>query len=631
MEQGGVLALALAVIYVPGLLIALAMRLRGLSLASAAPGISVGLYALLAILFPWVGVRWTIWSAVVGSGIAVVLFWCAALLARQSDRVSEAAPPRGRALITAGVVIGAGLNAARLMTYVGRPDAISQTNDAVFHLNALRWIAETGSASSFDISRMVGSHSFYPGAWHAVTSLLTEGIAEAPTAVNMVSLVIVAAIWPIGIAMLARGLGVGTRVVAFTAALSSGMYAFPQLMFEWGVLYPYALSLALAPGIIGLVIAAVRSERSHGPGLIRLGVLAALSLAGIALSQPSTILLVGLMVLICLSADYLHRTPHGRLEGVILVSGWGILALVWMFFTFITGSVVWRAYRSVPGAVLDVLVNGQSLTPPSLGISILMVCGVVVSLRERRWRWLVFAWGLLSTMYVIGVATDLPLVKRILTGAWYGDSFRLAAIVPIAVIPLAAVGLAGALRLCERHLPPWRSAVLPAVSLAAIAVIGIVWTTILPVAQLRVAAETDGQSRYAMDADSYLSIDEYRLLRELPDLVPADALLLGNPSTGAAFAYSLGRRDIVPRSWNPPSSDAWALLEQKLNRAGDDPAVCEALATLGSPGYVLDFGPGGTGPGQYIMPGMTGFAGRSGFEKVADVGAVSLWKITACG
>jgi hypothetical protein len=133
-----------------------------------------------------------------------------------------------------------------------------------------------------------------------------------------------------------------------------------------------------------------------------------------------------------------------------------------------------------------------------------------------------------------------------------------------------------------------------------------------------------------MNQRSYLSTDEYELIRRLPTLIPDDALIIANPSTGAAFAYALGDRDIVPRTWSPPDTAAWWTLADHLRDAQDLPGVCEALAAYGSPGYVLDFGIGGTRPGEYRMPGMTGFTGHPGFTRVAAVGRASLWRIDAC-
>jgi hypothetical protein len=297
--------------------------------------------------------------------------------------------------------------------------------------------------------------------------------------------------------------------------------------------------------------------------------------------------------------------------------------------------VLWRAYRSPVGALLDVVLNSHSLLPASIGMSILMLFGIVQTVRQRELGWLLVAWAGVSLLYIVSVSTDLPIIKRLLTGPWYGDSFRLAAIVPVVVVPLAAVGLAAAINWVTKMSAArgWRAPsqmTLVGIAVAGIAVVGIVRVSVTPVVQLRVAAETDEQSRYALNERSYLSTDEYALLTELPDLVPDDALLIANPSTGAAFAYLLGERDIVPRTWSPPQSTAWDTIAADLRDAGENPAVCDALAAYGQPGYVLDFGPGGTGPGEYIMPGMTDFDGQPGFEFVAGHGDATLWRITAC-
>ncbi len=259
-----------------------------------------------------------------------------------------------------------------------------------------------------------------------------------------------------------------------------------------------------------------------------------------------------------------------------------------------------------------------------------MLLGLVIAVCRRRSRWLVATWGILSVLYVVAVATDVPVVKRVLTGPWYGDSFRIAALAPLVVVPLAAIGLAIAVRAVAGRLPLRRGALLPGAAVALAGVLGAAVVIAVPVVQLRIAADVDPQSRYAMNARSYLSTDEDRLLRRLPELVPADALLIGNPSTGTGFAYLLSSRDIVIRTWSPPQTEAWQTLATGLRDAATDPRVCAALRAYGDPGYVLDFGAGSTGPGQYVMPGMTGFAGREGFEKVAEEGAASLWRITAC-
>lgn len=641
LAQSGVLGLLLLVVLAPGMLIGAGLRLRGLALWAAAPGISTGVLALLALVFSAVGIRWEPLTVAIAILIAAGAIW---LLARVPALRSPRPPASGRLrsawLLLAGLVIGGGVNAARLLTYIGSPSALSQTNDAVFHLNALRWVAETGSASSLDISAMIGGSSFYPAAWHAIASLVVIEHGQIPLVANMLSLLIAAVVWPLGIAFFAHVVSRGDQTITtLAAALSSGLMAFPQLMFEWGVLYPYALSLAIVPVVAALTINGIRSGLAARPGnrlRSALGFLvsAVVGVGGIALSQPSSLLVWALLVLLWGTGFAVRH--RGRLSGAaravtvgLLSGGWMALAGVWAALAYLAGPVLWRSYRGVLGALGDVLMNSHSLLPPALAMSVLLAVGLIVAVRDVTVRWLAIGWALFSVLYVVSVGTDLPLIKRLLTGPWYGDSFRLAAIVPVVVVPLAAIGLAALLRaLRSRVGVPQRIALLGAI--AVIGVVGVLAVAASPVVLLRVADETDQQSRYTLNDRSYLSEDEYALLRRLDELVPEDALLIGNPSTGVAFAYVLGDRDIVPRTWAPPQSEAWARIALDLRDAGGEPAVCDALAAYGGPGYVLDFGPGDTGPGQYMMPGMTDFEGRPGFDEVAREGEASLWRITAC-
>src|SRR5690606_1823813 len=70
------------------------------------------------------------------------------------------------------------------------------------------------------------------------------------------------------------------------------------------------------------------------------------------------------------------------------------------------------------------------------------VLGVVVVLVRREGRWLVLAWAAL--VVVVGLATGPENDLRWLSGFWYKSAPRIAALVPVAAAPLAAIGLWGA-------------------------------------------------------------------------------------------------------------------------------------------------------------------------------------------
>ena len=164
----------------------------------------------------------------------------------------------------------------------------------------------------------------------------------------------------------------------------------------------------------------------------------------------------------------------------------------------------------------------------------------------------------------------------------------------------------------------------------AVAGLGVVALLTAPMIQMRAVTQgtADAESRYI--TEDYLSPDERALLERLDEHVGEGDRVIGNPSTGMGFGYMLSGVDVYPRTWAAPRTEPWRVIEADLRDAGSEPAVCDALDVYGSPRYVLDFGLGEETPGRYELPGMTGFAGRSGFELVDAQGEASLWRITAC-
>lgn len=656
--QGHVLLVTVAVVFAPGLLIGAALRLRGLVLWALAPAASLVVLSVLAIGLGAAGVAWSALSAGIGCLVAVAIAFGAGIaLGPRRPR----AHARWNWPLAAGIGVGAVLGLARIVLYIGEPGAVSQTNDAVFHLNALRWIVETGSASSLDLSGVTGSRAFYPGAWHATTSLvvMVSG-ASIPVAVNMVSLVIAAGVWPLTIAWLTREASRSAAAAATAAALSPVLIAFPMLMLEWGVLYPYLLSVALLPAAVAVVVAAPRWIGGDGPvegvtrATVHLAVLLLGALSAIAFSQPATLLAWAILALSFATWWAVPRAAraHGR-RRIVLVSAisafWLVLIGLWIALTRSTSGSHWPPFQGKLAVIADVMLNGQVMLPYAVGASVLMLFGLVVAVLRPDLRWLASAWIIVSGLYVVAAAIGQPFLRRWLVGAWYADPYRLAAVAPVVVIPLAAIGLTTAIgwllrrradaatrfvfadRVVAASREPEVRVSWWAVSVAT--VVGLVSLALAPVVMMPkvIEREWDAESRYAESADSWLSPDERALLEQLDELVPGDARVIGNPSTGTGFGYMLSGRDVFPRTWAHPRTGEWGTIQEGLRDAGTDQAVCDALEVYGDPEFVLDFGEGEETPGRFILPGMTDFDGQPGFELVAEVGDASLWRITACG
>ena len=640
------LVIAVAVLFGPGLAIGAALRLRGLALWALAPVVSVAVVAGLALLYGFVKVPWAAWSILAGVAVVVGLAWLARLLLgpRPALPVRDA---RGTWLVTAGLLVGGLLTAARFIVYVHDPAAISMTNDAVFHLNAVRHILETGSASSLHVSSVIGGRGFYPAAWHALASavVLLTGV-EIPVAANVVSLVIAAGVWTLGVTWFARRIaGAPAVTAALAASLSASLVVFPMLMFQWGVLYSYALSLALLPAAAALLVGAPRWFAGRGPAsspvrtAVLLGVLVLTAVGAIALSQPATLLAWAIISISWFSwwaVSHAIAEP-GRRRVVLLAAvaaAWAAFALLWFLLTRSTSGSHWPPFRSKVEAVLDVLLNGQVLLPVMLGVSILMIAGLIVAVVRPKLRWLAAAWAVFGMLYAVSASVGHPGLRRWLLGAWYADPYRIAAAGATVVVPLAAIGLAVIATWAARSISARRGVRAErfgaAWAIVAVAGLGVVTLLTAPMIQMRAVTQgtVDAESRYI--TEDYLSPDERALLERLDDHVGEGERVIGNPSTGMGFGYMLSGVDVYPRTWAAPRTEPWRVIEADLRDAGSEPAVCDALDVYGSPRYVLDFGLGEETPGRYELPGMTGFAGRSGFELVDAQGEASLWRITAC-
>lgn len=633
--QAPVVLVVALVVFVPGVVALATVGLRGLALLAAAPLFSVAATSIVALVYGAVGIPWSVSGWVWGMLVLVIAAGAVGWVLRGKYREPRSGPSWAvpTALMT-GVVIGIW----RLVDYIADPDAISQTNDAVFHMNAVRFILENTDASSLHVSGMIGGSGFYPAAWHAIVSLIVLLTGTSiPVAANALTIVIGTMVWSIGIAWLTRVLTSSDVVAGVAAILSGALQTFPLLMFQWGVLFPNALSIAILPAAVALVISLRPWEdlALRWRPIVRSVVFLFVALAALVFSQPAALLPWAAILALWATAQLMTTSGVSRyLRGALIAAMWAGLAVLWLTLSRQTSGSHWPPFRGKLEALLDVILNGQLRIPFAIGVSMFMVVGLVVAWRAVRMRWFVFAWLLVSGLYLLVAAVGAPLIRVNVLGAWYADPYRIAALAPLVVIPLAALGLHTlvglVVRLARRREGGSERPEAIATLLSAV-VFMVVLVLVRPVAMPSfIEATFDEESRYAADADSFLSPDERVLLESLDEYVEPGARVLSNPSTGAGFGYLFSGVDVFPRTWSTPRSEAWAVLAASLRDASTDPAVCEALAAYSDPEYVLDFGIGDVTPGRYESEGMTDFAGRPGFEKVAEVGDASLWRITAC-
>ena len=356
-------AVALALVFVPGVAITMAAGLRGLWIAAVAAPAGVSVIGIAAVVAPIVGLAWSM--AAVGAVAVVAALVLLALRLLVWRRQPFDADTRSRSVVTLlAVVIAAVITTTQLIFVIGSPENISQTFDNVFHLNAVRYILDHNNASPLFVASMTSAGappSFYPTGWHAVASLvvIVTGVS-IPVASHATMLLFAAAAWPTGIILLTRTLGVHSRVGLLAAGVAAASFpAFPLLPIDYGVLFPYMMGLSLVPAslaaVLGVRFATSPAERARWLVVV-LGVI-----PGLAIAHPGALMafLLFAAVIAALGVVSFLRSGAGRrvkmLAGACAGVGVVVFCGLWYMVRPEAAARSWPPDETVAQAIGEVL------------------------------------------------------------------------------------------------------------------------------------------------------------------------------------------------------------------------------------------------------------------------------------
>ncbi len=639
---------SLAVLFVPGLIVGLAARLRIFHLFAYAPLISVSVVSLAAIAAPWVGLKWSPIPVAVGTLVAALV--CGVVAWRTHGRFRFTRPdPRQWAWGASGVAavaVAAALISRRLIDVFGTPDALSQTFDNIFHLNAIRYILDTGNASSLYITTLSGS-GFYPAGWHDVVALVATGGPQITVAVNAVNLVVAGLVWPLSMIVLTRSL-VGDRpgAVWLTAIFSTGFGAFPILLLDFGVLFPNFLGTALLPAILGLLVRALGFGAETEPGRPMSALLVLIGLPGLALAHPNnfmTLLAVAVPILLVVWFRWWRRRNGFAggwvLPGAVLVGGLLVAVAAWAFIRPPSAAATWAPVETVGQAVGELLALSGIGRPPTWLPAILALIGIAWAVRAASRRWFLGVYAVIGLLFVVVAGVPFGKFRTALTGVYYNDPPRLAALLPLVGIPLAVAGglwvWDWAVLLFRKYVTPkYAGAGRPAIvgGLVPVAAVAAIALSVVAVqtGSIRDAAKVaSGSYRISPEAD-LISTDEMALFKRLDADTPPDAVIVGNPWNGSSLAYAFADRKVAQAHILSIVSPELPTVYEHLNDAKNDPAVCKAVHDLGLT-YVLDFGHKEVHGGDHGVRGLDNLVQAGAGQLVDQQGDAKLIKITACG
>ncbi|MEZ0356603.1 DUF6541 family protein [Mycobacterium sp. SA01] len=650
MSFGFGVLIAVLLLILPGAVVALAGRLRWYVALGVGPVLTYGVVGLAIIPFGAIGIGWNAWTALLALAVVTAaVFGLRILLARY-----RAAAPTADDVslwpaltVAAGVILGAlliGIAAWRGMPYW---QSIPSNWDSVWHANTIRWILDTGQASSTHMGelRNVETHAalYYPSVFHALGAVLAQLTGAAPTTAYTLSS-LAAAVWlfPLSAGLLTwqllRSRGTSqwrtAGAAATAAALAASFTSVPYVEFDTASMPNMAAYGVAIPAFV--LIASCLRNRDRIP-------MAVIALVGVFSVHITGGVVVVTFVVAWWLLDALWRPALGRARDFLTLVVIAVPTLAVLLPQFL--GVLQQAEVIAGHAFLTHLGRKRTLFnaivqhtrhlndfPIQNAIVALAAAGFVLLLTKRIW-WPAAVWLVLIVSIVHSGAPfggPLGTIVGKYSDLFYSDPRRLSAVVTLLLTPMAGIALyslalllvAGARRVTRR----WAAAREPdrgfwigatAVLLVAVSV-GLAWHYF-------------PRHRYLM-GEKYdrVIIDDKDLqaFAYLATLPGARDTLIGDANVdGTAWMYAVAGLHPLWTHYDYPVQQGpgyhrfifWAYADD----ADHDPRIAEAVKALNIR-YVLTSAPVVRG---FVMPdGLVSLDKSKSWTKIYDNGEARIYE-----
>jgi hypothetical protein len=635
-DTAPVVLVALGWLWGPGLPISYLLGLRGVAAFAFAPVFSIAVVAATAVVAQLAGLDWSVPVALVAALVVVGLAGVLAFLLRRNGFLASIPDPRRLTLIAAlGLLPAFVLAVLAVMPAVGPPDALSQVYDTPFHYNALAYIRDSHDASSLTLHALGDPETpgmFYPAAWHDLASLImfSTGVS-IPVTANVFCAVITVAVWPVSCLLLVRQLfGRNTAALAVAGVLSIAFPAFPWDFFGWGVLWPNLLGMAVAPAVFALVLTVTGWVKDDCLGRGRAWLLLVIAVGACGFAHPNVLFsLIVLSLFPAGAALFLRARRLRNRRGVIECTVFVVVILgawLWSATTPALANVrdwPWNSFETPAASVGEVLLNATNLREALWLLSAVVIAGALTVRRFPAMRWLLAGHLTAGFLYLLAASLNRP-DTHLLTGYWYNDAHRLAAMLPITGVPLAVAGI---LLITKKVLPLLRSerVTVPALAVGLTAILLILTGGMYPSdREARIVVTYPRVEKDKLVTDRMRAFYD-RIARE----IPKDSVVAGNPFDGSVMLWALEDREVLYSHFLKEESPGEEYLARHMNDAATDPRVCD-LAKRYRVEYVL------IGRDDKTIAAITPYQGigrvgkAEGFELVDSAGPTKLYRITAC-
>lgn len=616
-------ALCLVVLFAPGFI---ALFSAGASFGAAlacTPALCVAAYAVLAILYPAMGIPAS-FSSLFCPVMTLGLLLCIVCLIARRKKPRQLSRPCDGAISSIGLpmlyaVVGIAVGTVFFVRNLDTAASFYQAFDNLHHLNSIRSFVDSGNYSSLNSAVYLESagslaspylwstSSFYPSAWHGLVSMIVQALDIPITVgINAVNTMLLCVVFPVGVYELLRVLTRDKKLVFIGAFLAVAFTASVWDFVTFGPLYPMLLSYALVPSVSACFIRGVGRGTSRPRAVASLLVFA-VGCVGVALAQPAGIFLMGAFLApYCVRrAAEVARKGHGKVfvRAVGCVTALLIVAF-WVFCYSLpqfrgTVEFNWPKTSSHFQGLVDVLLLSFTWHPVQLGLAFFVFVGFIRAAYDKRLRWVDASYVFVSVTYILGISSE-GVLKHLLGGFWYTDPHRLAANVCFVALPLAVIGAKAVWNWTARafNVLKERRGV-PRRVMARHAAAGCFAVALLliycPSFEVRGIASVDTSfGHYAsmtasendFDAEYVLSTRELEFSQEALSLIPEGSGIINEPNDGSGLLYALLNANIYYRSFDLPELEnekqESVAVRQGLDKVAYDDSIQDAVRKTGA-------------------------------------------------
>lgn len=617
-------------LFIPGLLILSALTSNWFVSLTCAPPVSIAVLILTGIAMSFASIGGPLLLLAIATLVALVIYLASQKVRRDTSGHGfsiDAKTLFGIALyvITAGV-----FTYLIFIRNLPASTAFVQYDDNMTHLGAIKSMIDGGSLNIFASNAYsatayaeVPAHpsGYYPAAYYLIAAIAGSipGVITS-TAENAANVALTITCFPLGMCALIDCLidrkDKWNHWLA-ASVLTCAFLAFPLRMLTVHGAFPNFGAFCLVPSLCALFIRMLSLILEQSGSVIPSTLGFVLASIGTAATHPNAIFFASVILLPYLIMNFvpkLIRSKHEqskKTDCFVRLTQLGLMALYILLWALLNRSNVmagivgfnWSWSMSVLEKIAALITCSYYFGVQQLPLAVLVAIGAVSGIRNRDNRWVVIAYLLCCAFFYFG-AVDSELIKQLAIGFWYTDPERIAAMLSITAIPVAALGLSTLLSCIEKLLfrsvetsTKHRGSV--ATNVLVLFALGLLLyntNSLLP-SDSKASQWTTaiGQVEGVYNSESFqpYTKDEQAFVEEVKSHLPSNELVINFPYDGSIFSYPINNLNIYykAKSLNNETAES-QLIRTGLNRIAIDSEVQNAVREIGAK-YVLVLDRGG--------------------------------------